>query len=75
MNYSRYGWIMMLGYPLDYRRLEFIDQTVSSFGKLITWHNNCRSLGYAYTMEPSQCLGVWFSGRVKVGLGLCQFMC
>jgi hypothetical protein len=46
MNYSRYGWIMMLGYPLDYRSLEFIDQTVSSFGKLITWHNNCRSLGY-----------------------------
>jgi hypothetical protein len=37
---------MMLGFPLDYRSLEFIDQAVSSFGKLVTWHNNQRSLGY-----------------------------
>jgi hypothetical protein len=46
LNYTRYGWIMMLGFPLDYRSLEFIDQAISSFGKLITWHNNRRSLGY-----------------------------
>jgi hypothetical protein len=45
-DYARYGWIMMLRYPLDYRNLMHIDQAISSFGKLITWHNNRRSLGY-----------------------------
>jgi hypothetical protein len=42
----------MLGFPLDYRSLEYINQIVSSFGKLVTWHNNRRSLGYA----PVKCL-------------------
>jgi hypothetical protein len=46
MNYTRYDWIMLLGYPLDYRSLEFIDHAVSSIGKLVSWHNNRRSLGY-----------------------------
>jgi hypothetical protein len=45
-NYTRYGLIMLLGYPLDYRNLEHIDQAVSPFAKLVTWHNNMRSLGY-----------------------------
>jgi hypothetical protein len=36
---------MFLGYPLDYRSLEFIDQAVSTFGKMISWHNNPRKLG------------------------------
>jgi hypothetical protein len=37
---------MLLGYPLDYRNLVHIDQAVASFGKMITWHNNGRDLGY-----------------------------
>jgi hypothetical protein len=45
-DYNRYGWIMLLGYPPDYRDLVHIDQAVSSFAKLVTWHNNGRSLGY-----------------------------
>jgi hypothetical protein len=30
-NYIRYGWIMLLGYPIDYRNLEHIDQAVAPF--------------------------------------------
>jgi hypothetical protein len=45
-DYTRYGPIMLLGYPPDYRDLEHIDQVVSSFAKLVTWHNNKRSLGH-----------------------------
>jgi hypothetical protein len=45
-DYSRYGWIMPLGYPLDYRNLAHIDQVIASFGKMVTWHNNRRDLGY-----------------------------
>jgi hypothetical protein len=45
-GYSRYGWIMFLGYPLDYGSLEFIVRAVSTFGKMISWHNNPRKLGF-----------------------------
>jgi hypothetical protein len=44
--YTKYRWIMMLGYPLDYRALNFIDQAVTSFGKLVSWHNNPRAHGF-----------------------------
>jgi hypothetical protein len=37
---------MLLGYPLDYRNVQHIDQAVSSFGKLVNWHNNHRALEY-----------------------------
>jgi hypothetical protein len=37
---------MLLGYPLDYRNLVHIDQSVASFGKMVIWHNNGRYLGY-----------------------------
>jgi hypothetical protein len=37
---------MLLGYPLDYRNLAHIDQAVASFGKMVTWHNYGRDLGY-----------------------------
>jgi hypothetical protein len=45
-DYSRYGWIMLLGYSLDFRNLAHIDQVIASFGKMVTWHNNGRDLGY-----------------------------
>jgi hypothetical protein len=35
-DYTRYGWIMLLGYPIEYRNLEHIGQAVSSFGKVVT---------------------------------------
>jgi hypothetical protein len=31
---------------LDYRNLAHIDQAVTSFGKMLTWHNNRRDHGY-----------------------------
>jgi hypothetical protein len=37
---------MLLAYPFDYRNLAHIDQAVASFGKMVTWHNNGRDLGY-----------------------------
>jgi hypothetical protein len=46
MDYTRYDWIMLLGDPLDYRGLEYIDQAVAPFAKLVTWHNNRRARGY-----------------------------
>ncbi|TVU33893.1 hypothetical protein EJB05_15707, partial [Eragrostis curvula] len=39
-HFRRIGWIILLGYPLDYRNLHHIDQTCSSFGKLVHWHSN-----------------------------------
>jgi hypothetical protein len=32
--------------PPDYRDLAHIDQSVTSFAMIVTWHNNRRSLGY-----------------------------
>jgi hypothetical protein len=46
MNYTRYGWLMLMGYPLDYRCLDYIDQALPPFAKMVIWHNNGRSLGY-----------------------------
>lgn len=45
-DYTRYGWILILGFPLDYRTLEHIDQVVSSFGKMLRWYNPPSKLGY-----------------------------
>jgi hypothetical protein len=45
-DYSRYGSIMLLGYPLDYRNLVHNDQVIASFGKMVIWTNNGRDLGY-----------------------------
>jgi hypothetical protein len=43
--YTMFGWIMMLGFLLDYISLKHIDQTMASFGMLVSWHNNPRALG------------------------------
>jgi hypothetical protein len=37
---------MLLHHPLDYIKLTRIDHAVTSFGKMVTWHNNRRALGY-----------------------------
>jgi hypothetical protein len=31
---------------LDHRNLAHIDLAFTSFGKMVTWHNNRRALGY-----------------------------
>jgi hypothetical protein len=43
--YTIFGWIMVLGFPLDYKSLKHVDQTMASFGKLVSWHNNPRVMG------------------------------
>lgn len=45
-DYTRYGWILMLGFPLDYRTLEHVDQAITCFGKMVRWHNPPTKLGY-----------------------------
>ncbi|TVU07256.1 hypothetical protein EJB05_47304, partial [Eragrostis curvula] len=44
--YARFGWIMILGYPLDYMSLQHIDETIAAWGKMIHWHNNPRNKAF-----------------------------
>jgi hypothetical protein len=39
---------MFLGYPLDYRSLEFMGQAMAPFGKLVSWHNNPRAFAFVF---------------------------
>jgi hypothetical protein len=80
--YTRFGWIMILGFPLDYRALNFIDQAVAPFGKLISWHNNPRAKGYVL-VKCCTTTSTWFQGAcssdkgiemAQAGAGVCQFM-
>jgi hypothetical protein len=34
------GWVMMVGYPLDYKESHFIHQAYSPIGRVIQWHSN-----------------------------------
>lgn len=45
-DYTRYGWIVMLGFSRDCRTLELVDQVVTSFGKMMCSHNPPTKLGY-----------------------------
>jgi hypothetical protein len=40
VEYERKGWILMLGFPLDYMTSAHVNQVVASFGKIIRWHNS-----------------------------------
>jgi hypothetical protein len=40
ISYERKCWILMLGFPLDFMHNFYIHQVVSSFGRLIRWHNS-----------------------------------
>uniref|UniRef100_A0A0A9F2U0 Uncharacterized protein n=1 Tax=Arundo donax TaxID=35708 RepID=A0A0A9F2U0_ARUDO len=44
--YSRKGWIMFLGYPLDYLEFKYLDQACVSFGKMTHWHHNPRNMAF-----------------------------
>ncbi|KAG8085289.1 hypothetical protein GUJ93_ZPchr0010g7797 [Zizania palustris] len=37
--FARAGWFMFLGYPLDLKTLDFLQQVCSSFGQLLFWHS------------------------------------
>jgi hypothetical protein len=46
--FNRECWLMLLGFPLDYRSSEYLHATIGSFGRLILWeedrHNVTRTL-------------------------------
>ncbi|CAO2141331.1 unnamed protein product [Urochloa humidicola] len=37
--YTREAWIMLLGYPLDLKKINFIEQVCAALGQLIQWHS------------------------------------
>jgi hypothetical protein len=44
VNFNRECWLMLLGYLPDYREDEFIVNTISSFGRVISWVDDERHL-------------------------------
>lgn len=40
--YTRRGWILLLGFPLDYLEAHHIEMTVSGFAKVLQWVGNPR---------------------------------
>uniref|UniRef100_A0A0A9B1C7 DUF7597 domain-containing protein n=1 Tax=Arundo donax TaxID=35708 RepID=A0A0A9B1C7_ARUDO len=44
--YHRNGWILFLGFPLDYMTLEHVDEACASFGKMIYWHDYPENKGF-----------------------------
>jgi hypothetical protein len=46
--FNRECWLMLLGFPLDYRSSEYLQAAIGCFGKLIMWeedrHNVARTL-------------------------------
>jgi hypothetical protein len=40
IEYNREVWLMLLGFPLDYLSQENIHNSISSFGKMLTWEED-----------------------------------
>jgi hypothetical protein len=40
VNFNRECWLMLIGFPLDYRSNEEIGDTIKSFGRLLFWQND-----------------------------------
>ncbi|RLN33337.1 hypothetical protein C2845_PM03G31480 [Panicum miliaceum] len=38
--FARVGWILLVGYPLDYKESHFIHQACTPIGKVLQWHSN-----------------------------------
>jgi hypothetical protein len=42
VNFNRECWLMLIGYPADYRSIDEIGDTIKSFGRLLFWQrDNC----------------------------------
>ncbi|CAN6196784.1 unnamed protein product [Urochloa humidicola] len=41
--FARVGWVMLVGYPLDYKEIHFINQACAPFGRVVQWHANDNS--------------------------------
>jgi len=42
--FNRIGWILLLGYPLDYKEKQYIDKACSPFAQVVHWHATDYSL-------------------------------
>ncbi|KAG2579961.1 hypothetical protein PVAP13_6NG302737 [Panicum virgatum] len=42
--FNRIGWILLLGYPLDYKEKQYIDKACSPFAQVLHWHATDYSL-------------------------------
>ena len=40
VKFNRECWMLLLGYPPDYREDDFVVNTISSFGRVISWVND-----------------------------------
>lgn len=38
--FARTGWVMLVGYPLDYKEPHFIHQACAPIGRVIHWHSS-----------------------------------
>ncbi|KAG8065205.1 hypothetical protein GUJ93_ZPchr0004g40149 [Zizania palustris] len=41
---SRIGWVMFFAFPLDFKDINFLEQVVASFGKILYWHSEDSNL-------------------------------
>lgn len=44
VNFNRECWLLLLGFPLDYREDEFVANAISSFGRVMYWIDNTAHL-------------------------------
>lgn len=44
-TFTRIGWVMLLGFPLDYLHIHQVAHSVSTFGQFIHWHDTDRLKG------------------------------
>ncbi|TVU03252.1 hypothetical protein EJB05_51223, partial [Eragrostis curvula] len=43
-NFSRKAWLLLLGYPLDFKEMDIFKQITAPFGQLLYWNSVDRSL-------------------------------
>lgn len=44
VNFNRECWLLLLGYPPEFRENDFVVNTISSFGRVISWVDDERHL-------------------------------
>jgi hypothetical protein len=44
LYFNRECWLMLLGFPLDYRSSEYLQAAIGSFGRLILWEEDRRNI-------------------------------
>jgi hypothetical protein len=44
LYFNRECWLMLLGFPLDYRSSEYLQAAIGSFGRLILWEEDRRNV-------------------------------